>query len=99
VIRGDAVVELPNLLDGVPADATPLVYHSFALNQIPEEGRQVIQETLLERSQERTIHRVSMEMPGPVSLLVHTRYENGEMSETELGKAHFHGKWLEWRNA
>lgn len=96
VIRGDAVVELPRLLDEVPADATPLVYHSFALNQIPEEGRSEIERTLLGRSKERTIHRVSMEMPGPVTLLTHIEYEDGKARETELGTAHFHGKWLEW---
>lgn len=97
VVAGDAVEALPALLAEVPDDTAPVVFHSFALNQVPEKGREQIEATLRDAGRHHTVHRVSMEILGAEAEVTHTRYAEGSADERVLGTAHFHGRWLAWR--
>ena len=44
LVRGDLVDELPGLLEKVPAGATPVVFHTSVLYQVPRPRRQVFVE-------------------------------------------------------
>jgi hypothetical protein len=100
VVAGDAAEMLPDLLAAVPAHAVPLVFHSYALNQIPAAGRRRIDDALGAHSRRRAVHRVAVEMPEGsgerAAKISHTFYARGAAHPTVLGRAHFHGRWLSW---
>lgn len=100
VVAGDAAEMLPGLLAAVPVDAVPVVFHSYALVQIPADGRRRIDEILATESRRRTVHRVSVEMPEGTgersATIARTQYARGASRTTVLGRAHFHGRWIAW---
>jgi hypothetical protein len=64
LVRGDLVDDLPALLADVPRDATPVVFHTSVLYQVPEERRR----RFVALVGELPVHWVSIEDPEPAVL-------------------------------
>jgi hypothetical protein len=98
LIAGDILDLLPEALAYAAPDAAVCVYHSYVLNQFPEEAREELHNLLLNYSYERVIHRASIEWidGGDVPRLRYTWYANGEAGDTLLANCDQHGAWIEW---
>ncbi len=98
IVQGDALDELPALLDALPTRSTSVVYHSFVLNQLAPEARQQLDSMMLDRSAGRALFRVSVEwysgdkLP---SIRLFT-YRSGAVAEEYLADCHQHGQWISW---
>jgi hypothetical protein len=98
LLAGDALDLLPEALAAVPEGASPCVFHTFTLNQISDEGRQLFSTILAEHARERDIHRVSIEWLGADDspLLRLSRYTDGAEEDLLLARCDDLGEWLEW---
>ena len=98
LLAGDALDLLPEALAAVPEGASPCVFHTFTLNQISDEGRQLFSTILAEQARERDIHRVSIEWLGADDspLLRLSRYADGAEEDLLLARCDDLGEWLEW---
>lgn len=97
ILAGDALELLPELLAAVPADVTPVVYHSFALIQWSNEQRARLDDLL--RAAGRRVIRIWLEWFGyqrnrPLIRLF--EYDSGAEIVETLGRSHHHGRWLDW---
>ncbi len=99
LIEGDALELLPEVARSAPGDAALVVLHSFVLYQFSAEERELLTADLAQIAQTRDVHLIGMEMltgdrePPPIEC---TRYSNRESERLVLGRANYHGAWLEW---
>ena len=63
-MRGDPLEALPDAVARVPGDALPVVTTTWALSQVPREGRQRFWDRLVEVARERAVAWVSVEGVG-----------------------------------
>lgn len=102
VLQGDAVQLLPRLLDGVPADAAPVVFHCHTLNQFPQAAREEFATRLASYSRQRRVYELSLEgmSAGGEPEMRCIEYDKGERrADTLLALYHPHGRWIEWRRS
>jgi len=98
VKSGDALTLLPGLLEAVPVEAVPCVFHTHAVYQFAPEDRQRLDTLLTELSAPRDLLlRVAME-PSDAghSVLSLYAYRHGRQEERRLGVCDYHGAWLAW---
>lgn len=98
VAAGNAAETLPNILKVVPPHLNLVVFHSYAMVQMPKNIHQQILDHLLNFSHQRAFYRISQEW---FSGQEHTHlelvtYRNGEMQSELLAYAESHGRWIEW---
>jgi hypothetical protein len=100
LLAGDASTVLPDLLPLVPSEAVLCLYHSYTLNQMPDETRQRILNVIqtYAATTNRTFYRIAQE---GYSLHSHPHvdlytYQDGEMHEELLAYCESHGRWVEW---
>ena len=98
LVQGDAVQLAAPLAAEAPEDATLVFYASMVLNQIPPAGRAQLRERLVELSRSRPVALLTLggNVEGFAGLRLE-QYRSGAMQKTELGTAHAHGRWLDWR--
>lgn len=98
IIEGNAVHILPALLNSFPQEAVVCLYHSYTLNQTPQDVRQQILDKILEASKQRDLYRISQEWYfGQLQPHLHLfSYSNGQMQEELLAHCETHGRWVEW---
>ncbi len=99
VLAGDGIELLPSLLEGVPADLTVCVFHSFVLNQVPRGRRERLYEVLAEHSWQRPIFDLSFEgTPDGIrtAAIEMSRSVRGEWRRSLLARCQAHGQTLEW---
>lgn len=98
VIRGDGRELLPSLMETVPGDVLPCVFHSHTIYQWKEHDRGRFLEVLDEQGAARDLAHVSLEWlgddPGPQLHL--TTYREGRKHREHLADCHHHGRWLRW---
>jgi hypothetical protein len=105
LVRGDLIDLLPQVLDSIPPDVTPVVIHSAVLAYLDREGRATAAEML--RSSRRA-RWISNEAPGVVAAIetglapppgapMQRYYIVGLDGEEALAVADPHGRWLSWR--
>jgi hypothetical protein len=98
VVRGDALDLLPGILEGIPGDAFPCVYHSHSIYQVPKEERPRLDAALADCSRRRELAHVSLEWlgddPGPRLHLTHLA--RGEGRRRHLADGDHHGRWIAW---
>ncbi|MGH3090135.1 MAG: DUF2332 domain-containing protein [Rubrobacteraceae bacterium] len=94
---GDALEILPNVLEELPERASPLVFHTFTVNQFPEKARKRFREIMDGHARKHgKLHEVSIGWrPGDefasISL---TEHPGGETNM--LARCDAHGEWIEW---
>ncbi len=98
LIKGDALEILPRVLENVPTDSVPCVFHSYVLNQFSPENRERFYELLQELAAQRDLYCIGIEHIGAhvkteVKLAA---FEGGVRSDTVMAYCHDHGKWIEW---
>ncbi|MFO7631462.1 MAG: DUF2332 domain-containing protein [Caldilinea sp.] len=99
LIRGDAVETLPALLDEIPSDVAPVVFHTHVLNQFTPTAAAVLEAVFWRGATHRTIYRLGNDLGGgtPKQYLLRLRvYQGSNMQETVLGHADGHARQIEW---
>jgi hypothetical protein len=94
MIRGDALVTLPPVLDSLPGDEPAVVMNSFAVAQFSPEGRQQIEAVSNRARERRPVFRVAMELLDASDDWARMVIDDGTGPET-VGRAHPHGEWID----
>ena len=94
MVRGDALVTLPRVLDSLSGDEPAVVMNSFALAQFSPEGRQEIEAISNRARERRPVFRVTMELFDASDDWARMVIDDGTGSKT-VGQAHPHGEWIE----
>lgn len=99
VETGDAVEILPELLQQLPAAATPCVFSTHVRYQMDEETGATFDRSLRERSCGDRLHLLHTDnnAEGPGNGYRHVVFEDGECVGTDLvGAYESYGRWIEW---
>jgi hypothetical protein len=98
VVAGDALALLPGILDSIPEDAAPCVFHTHAVYQFAPEDRHRLYALLVERSALRDlVVRIGMEpSEAGSSVLSASIYRHGRPTKQRLADCDYHGAWLAW---
>jgi hypothetical protein len=98
IITGDAAEALPDLFADAPDDAVLCVYHSYALNQMPQNIHTQTLAALESHASQRDFFRVSQEWYGGQDQphLHLFSYRHGQMETELLAYCESHGRWIEW---
>ena len=96
VIKGDALELLPDLIDSVPQDQIPCLFHSHVLNQFPRDAREAFWALVEEHGARRNLAVVSKEGGGETSVVEVTHFRDGVGANQRLANGDSHGYWLEW---
>jgi len=98
VIEGDGLELLPGILDALPDDGTPCVFHTYATYQLGSAKRAELDERVEEAGRRRDVVRVSIEWlgddPGPKVLVTHG--VGADRRTVHLADGHHHGAWIRW---
>lgn len=99
--RGDAGDWLARRL-AEPAPHGRLVYHTVAAQYFPQASRERIEEALQQAGKaadpDHPLAHFSMEADGGEGAALHLRlWTGGAAREWQLGRADFHGRWIEWQ--
>lgn len=98
VLQGDALELVPRLIRETSRETAVVLFHSFVLNQMPQQLRARFDELLVENSAERHVVDVAIEPSEWPAPLVLTMYANGTRTQEMLATCDHHGRWLEWRD-
>jgi hypothetical protein len=99
LLAGDALALLPEVFATTLPDTTLCVWHSYTLNQFPQEARAQFVALLTAESHHRVVYHISMEVaPGPGPEIRLFTYRAGARTEELLAYCSPHGYWLEWLN-
>jgi hypothetical protein len=99
LVQGDAVAGLPALLDAVPEDATPVVFHTHVLNQFTPAAADALEAIFRRHAAARPIHRLGNDLGGGTAKQYVLRvrvYQGDAMQETVLGHTDGHARRIEW---
>jgi len=98
VLRGDAIGDLPALLEGLPAGEAACVFHAFTFNQIPAPMADRFVVALCAASLVRPVFRLAYEWgEGDAPELTLTAVTRGAaMPSRRLANAEAHGRWIAW---
>lgn len=94
LVAGDAIDTLAPALRQLAGSDPVVVMHSFALNQLDQEQRAVIDETMRAARTDRTVWRVSMELLDWGEDAPALTIDDGS-GPVVVGRAQPHGEWLE----
>jgi hypothetical protein len=97
---GEAVFLLPEVLESLPLEATPIVFHTHVLNQLPPEHIEQVTDIMLAQSKHRDFFQVgndlvSSEVPGQ-SILTLRHYHQGAYTEQHIATVDVYGRWITW---
>lgn len=99
LVRGDASLTLPQVIEAIPQEHALCIYHSYTLNQIPRQIRKNILDQIFQHAQRRDLYRIEQEgysFQQSPSLLLHT-YQNGQMRSEHLASCESRGRWIKWQ--
>lgn len=98
LIQGDVVDTLPQVIEMMPDDAALVVYHSYALVQLPAAVRESVYDHMRRAAHDRDVYQVALEwynkQERPQLWLHH--YSRDAQSSTQLAICEQHGGWVEW---
>lgn len=111
VVAGDVAAVLPNVLDRVPADVLPVVFHSAAVTYLPDEARRRLYAQLEQAGDRRPLVWLSfegtriepldhlldgVERPERSFVVAGATWSAGQRTDHLLGFADGHGQWTRW---
>ena len=99
LVRGDAVDQLPTLLDALPESVAPVVFHTHVLNQFTPTAAAALEAIFVDHSARRAIYRIGNDLGGgtPKQYVLRLRaYRRGIMQETILAHTDGHARLIEW---
>lgn len=90
---GDGFALAPSLLEELPAECVPCVYHTHVANQVPVKTLQRFQGQLTEAGRNRDI----VHLHNNIKPLLHlTASFDGQTIDLPLARTDRHGQWFEW---
>jgi len=95
VIAGDGVELLPSILEKLPADVAPVVFHTFVANQLSSDSKKRLVETIDTFGVERDIAHVHNHLADGLHA---TTYRRGKRIEIPLAQMEGHARWVEWHD-
>lgn len=113
VVRGDAVDDLAQFVLAVPADAHPVVFHSWVLSYLGEDRQRTFAAEVARLGRLRPLSYVWMEsrdlvpgLPAPggaaerdgATEVVLIEHGGQEATPVRLAEMHPHGRWLHWQS-
>jgi hypothetical protein len=96
LVRGDAVTDLPDVCERVPADEQLCIVNSHTLYQFTLERQAEFEETVDRIGESRDLSWLWCEPAGDRPEVRLTEYDDGEPSTELLAYHDAHGRWLEW---
>jgi len=100
LIAGDALDELPAVLDGIPDDVPVAVYSTLVLYQMPAIVQSELRDLIAERAAARPLHWLTgsgdHDDPGDGIGLDWHRTVDGDLRTHRLADFQPHGEWIEW---
>lgn len=100
VITGDVFEHLSELVHGLPADSTPVVYNTQVLYQFTEDQRERFTDLVRDISREKPFYWVSGEDPHPdydeIIALSIAHVRDGTIEEDVVTAYQPHGRWIAW---
>lgn len=103
LLAGDALDLLPEVLERVPRDVLPCVFHAHTLNQFSAPARERLTALLDASAKERDIVRIGLgdlRYDGDDALVVMESWHKGERQPARVLAAYDpHGRWIAWRDA
>lgn len=99
LVRGDAVAQLPAVLDALPDEAAPVILHTHVLNQFTPDAAAALETLFVRSSALRTLYRIGNDLGGgtPKQYVLRLRvYRRGIMQETVLANSDGHARLIEW---
>lgn len=96
LLTGDGIDLLPALLEEVPPDALPCVFHTHALYQFPQDLAR-LNRVLAEYGAAHELSYLAVEGgSSPEAIAELTMWRDGTPHHRVLALCHGHGRWLEW---
>jgi hypothetical protein len=99
LLEGDAVAQLPGVLDALPPSAAPVVIHTHVMNQFTPEQRHALDDAIRTAAYEQTVYRIGNDFGGgslkhyPLRLM---GYSPGGIEERVIAHVDGHGRWIRW---
>jgi hypothetical protein len=100
LLRGDAALLLPRVLEAIPSEQTICLVHSYALRQGDPSVLARVEGTLLDASLQRPVFRISLEIEQgewDAPRLELFSYEGGAVRHEWLATCDVHGDAMRWR--
>ncbi|HKW45371.1 MAG TPA: DUF2332 domain-containing protein [Candidatus Eremiobacteraceae bacterium] len=98
LIAGDAAEIFPSVVEGVAPDLPIIVYHSFTMNQLDTEQRELLEDAFCRLGARRPLARVGFEwaVGAPYPNLSLTNYTEVRIERCVLAECDPHCAWLRW---
>ncbi len=95
LIEGDGVTLLPEIAAQVPNDSALCIFHTHVANQMPNEVKQKLMDTINEIGRRRDVFHLYNNMSdGKLHL---DYFIDGTRNQHTIGKTDGHGRWFEWK--
>jgi hypothetical protein len=99
LVEGDAVSQLPALLETLPMTAAPVLLHTHVLNQFSPPAAAALEAAIAAASRQRPIYRIGNDLGGGSGkqyVLRLRRYWQGAWQERVLALVDGHARRIEW---
>jgi hypothetical protein len=96
--KGDALKILSGVIDALPPDSYPCLYHSFVSNQMSPEERELLANIIARHGFNRNLCSISIDLSEKHKYprLEMLSYINGIKEHRHLANCSGHSRWLEW---
>ena len=96
--KGDVLELLPRIIDTLPPDSYPCLFHSFVSNQMSPEGRTHLTNIIADYGAKRNLCSISIDLSETYKYprLEMLSYINGTNVHRHLANCSGHSRWLEW---
>ncbi len=92
--QGNALTDLPAILDSIPEDTLPCIFHTFMANQLTEDQRKSLIQVIDDLGSKRDLIHISNYLHG--LNLDSDLYYSGRKSFINLAEVDYHGRWIKW---
>jgi hypothetical protein len=96
--EGSVLELLPSILKSIPADVTPVLFHTHTLHQFSPQTRQHFLDLVAEEGRRRELFHLAGEGSGTyyhIELQLAT-FQDGVRHQKNLAHCDQHGRWVEW---
>lgn len=94
LVQGDGIQLLQERFHSIPADAALCIFHTHVANQLPEDTKKALTDTLAQIGSERDLFHLYNNMEDPQLHL--DCYVAGQLKRNTIGNTDGHGRWFEW---
>jgi hypothetical protein len=98
LIAGDAAEIFPSIADGIAPEVPVIVYHSFTMNQLDTQQREMLEDAFCRIGARRPLARVGLEWPAGADYpsLSLTNYSAVQIKRWMLAECEPHCAWMRW---